>query len=65
MKKTLDHYFVNADSNTGEWLGQANRNGVVDDETWSRMTDSDCVNFDVFERDGVTCAVTVNFVLND
>jgi len=64
---TLRLFTVQADRETGEWIGQAEQIGAVDRLEWLATKDTDEKHFDIFERfseahpDGETCAVLVTW----
>ena len=53
---------VDADAETGEWLGHAKEIGTVDLAEFHRRVDTGDEHFDTFEHDGETCAVIVHWV---
>ncbi len=69
MKK----FTVKAARNTGEWLDEPSLIGEVDKSEWDKMTDTDDLHFDTFEKfdkdeqgnapvTGETCAIEVHWV---
>lgn len=69
MKK----FTVEAARTTGEWIAEPKMVGEVEKAAWDKMTDTDDVHFDTFERyekdeqgnepvTGETCAIEVTWV---
>lgn len=59
---TIDLFRVQADPATGEWIGEPERVGQIDRAEHDGRADTDAVHYDTFERDGVTCAVQVEWI---
>lgn len=54
-------FSVEADPTTGEWLGEPQQIGTIDEDALRRQVDTDDANWDIFERDGVTCGIRVTW----
>lgn len=50
MSKQLKQYTVEADKNTGEWLGDPVFVGMVDESEWHAKQDTDDLHFDTYEE---------------
>jgi len=67
--KTLQHFVVDADAETGEWLGQPESTGKIElASEWAAKVDTREEHFDTYEHvepgaiDSVTRAITVRWV---
>lgn len=69
----MQKYTVEAARTTGEWLDEPSLIGEVDKSEWDKMTDTDDLHFDTFEKfdkdeqgnepvTGETCAIEVSWV---
>ena len=45
----IRQYRVEADANTGEWLGEPEYAGMVDEASWSSKDDTEARHFDTYE----------------
>lgn len=62
MTKQIDQFTVNADRNTGEWLGEPKFVASVQRIEWNAKQDTDAAHFDTYEQAGVTRAIEVIWV---
>ncbi len=55
-------YKVEADKETGEWLGEAEFVDYVTRSEWNAKADTDTAHFDTYEEGGQTRAIEVNWI---
>ena len=60
--KTLPQYDVDADAETGEWIGTPAHADHVLKSAWDAKTDTDSIHYDTYEHDGETRAIKVNLI---
>lgn len=60
-KGAIAQYQVQADRETGEWLGEPEYVGIVDRQEWLRRTDTDSAHFDTYEVEDETRAIEVKW----
>ena len=49
MEKQIKQYHVEADANTGEWIGEPEYVGMIDESSWSSANDTEARHFDTYE----------------
>jgi hypothetical protein len=62
MSKQVQHYTVEADRETGEWITEPQHVGAVELIEWNERQDTDDVHFDTYEKDDETRAIEVRWV---
>ena len=60
-EKVIDVYTVEADRDTGEWLGDPEFSCIESVDGWNKKTDTDAIHFDTYEAEGETRAIEVTW----